>query len=465
MSGHDGIDVVLTWLSQDMRELQEQAAADLERARTIDRRIDNINSRYEEAYGDVGIDIVEELQLPEPLPAWSAALRRPAGNETASSEWSELRGQAERSLKDRGVAPSGVNLDDLLDPDEVRRIELRFMPDFSVSAHLDRWDVAMTVMAGLAAALVDVLIVKIPKDVTYLGVYPQEGSPLTKLLQESSVRHDNWLSHWAKVSYDHVNTQVTGIVVEGSGPRTHRLLTFGHDPLLGLVVGTIDIMRGGMTAVDKFGVLQVSGTFGPTEFNPFVALAKQMTHILSDGFTRMGVPVPGWTLLDFAQVGKFGSRDRTVAELARWMYLEGYDSRHFLTMATSVAALETCLRTYWIVRRELDPAFAEEIEHEGQVACSRHLGDHPRYQAMAFGAYAIAAAANAGKIAAYHGNPLALNYAEWLGFLRAAYKFAQGRSVSPTDILTRTGLANAEALANGWPDIDVDDPRLPTITA
>ena len=26
-------------------------------------------------------------------------------------------------------------------------------------------------------------------------------------------------------------------------------------------------------------------------------------------------------------------------------------------------------------------------------------------------------------------------------------------------------LSNVEALANGWPDIDVDDPRLPTITA
>ena len=360
-----------------------------------------------------------------------------------------------------GIDPSGVDLDDLLDPDEVRRIERRFMPDFSVSAHLDQWDVAMTVMAGLAAALVDVLIVRIPRDVVYLGLYSQEGSPLTKLLQNSSVGHDNWLSHWAKVSYDHVNTQVASIVVEGSGPRTHRLLTFGHDPLLGLVVGTIDIMRGGMTAVDKFGVLQVSGTFGSTEFNPFVALATQITHILSDGFTEMAVPAPGWTLLDFAHFRSFGSRDRTVAELARWMYLKGYDSRHFLTMSTSIAALETCLRTYWIVRRELDPAFAAQIDREGMIAGSHHIGDHPRFQAMAFGAYAIAVAANAGKIAVYHGNPLVLNYAEWLGFIRAAYKFAQGRAVSPTDVLIRAGLGNAEALSRGWPDLDLGDPAFP----
>ena len=140
----------------------------------------------------------------------------------------------------------------------------------------------MTVMAGLAAALVGRPHRADPQDVVYLGP-SAEGSPLTKLLQRHSVGHDNWLSHWAKVSYDHVNTQVAGIIVEGSGPRTHRLLTFGHDPLLGLVVGTIDIMRGGMTAVDKFGALQVSGTFGPTEFNPFVALARQIAHILSDG--------------------------------------------------------------------------------------------------------------------------------------------------------------------------------------
>jgi hypothetical protein len=36
---------------------------------------------------------------------------------------------------------------------------------------------------------------------------------------------------------------------------------------------------------------------------------------------------------------------------------------------------------------------------------------------------------------------------------------------SPTDVLIRTSLSDVEKLANGWPDIDVDDPHLPTIIA
>jgi len=152
-----------------------------------------------------------------------------------------------------------------------------------------------------------------------------------------------------------------------------------------------------------------------------------------------------------------------VAEIANWTYLNGYDSRHFLTMATEVAALEACLRTYWLVRRSLDPAFAADIEHEGLIAGADHVGDHPRFQAMAFGAYAIAASANAGKIAVYHGNPLAINYATWLGFLRAAFKFAQGRAVSPSDILARTSLASAEALSRGWPTVEPHEQAFPSI--
>jgi len=177
----------------------------------------------------------------------------------------------------------------------------------------------------------------------------------------------------------------------------------------------------------------------------------------------MGVPAPGLTLLNFAQFGSFGSSDRTIAELAKWMYLKGYDSRHFLTMSTSVAALETCLRTYWIVRRELDPAFADDIEHEAELTGCYHIGDHPRFQAMAFGAYAIAVAADTGKLAAYHGNPLAINYAEWLGFLRATYKFAQGRTPSPTNVLIGASLNNAAALSRGWPDLGAADPAFPSL--
>jgi len=58
---------------------------------------------------------------------------------------------------------------------------------------------------------------------------------------------------------------------------------------------------------------------------------------------------------------------------------------------------------------------------------------------------------------------LLFNYAEWSRFAQVAFQLGQSRATSPTDVLVRTGLTNVEALANGWPDIDVDDSRLPTV--
>jgi len=461
MSADDGLDVVLTWLSIDAAELLTQARADVAQAEATSREIGDPEALASTLGTQLGI---AGAATRPPAPLWSVSLRPPAAGETATPEWEALRRHAEECLRAREVDSQTVDLDDLLDPEEVRRIERRFMGDFTVQAHLDRYDVAMIAVAGLAAALVDFLIVKIPEDVVYLGAHEQGGSPLMTLLQEQSVRHDNWLSEWSKVSYDHVNTAGLGVVVAGSGPRTHRQLTFGHDPLIGLVVGVIDILRGDMTAIDKYGQLQISGTFSAMQYDPLMALVRQITHILSDGFTTMGVPPPGWTLLTFVQAGSFGTRDRTVADLARWMYTQGYDSRHFLTMGTSVAAVEVVLRGYWALRKKMDSEFAEDVQHAAAVAGSDRLSAHPRFQAMAFGAYAAAVAASSGKVAVSQGNPLAINYAEWLRFVQAAFQFAHGRAVSPTDVLIRESQANAEALARGWPELDALDPEFPSIT-
>ena len=46
------------------------------------------------------------------------------------------------------------------------------------------------------------------------------------------------------------------------------------------------------------------------------------------------------------------------------------------------------------------------------------LASSPKYRSMLLAAHGIAAAANAGKVALYQGNPLAINYAEWLAFAR-----------------------------------------------
>jgi hypothetical protein len=308
---------------------------------------------------------------------------------------------------------------------------------------------------------VDFLIVRIPADIKYLGKFHQEGSPVTKWLHNLSVPDDNWLARYCKTSYDKVR-EVSG-AIPGFAVRSHRLQTLGHDPLLGLVFGTIDIMRGGLTAISRDGkLIWIPGTGTPV-YNPFTALVTQILHLFSDGFTRMGLPLPGWPLLQFLQVGSFGEKEHTIGELARFMYLKGYDCRHFLTMSTSVAAAEVVLRGYFWVRRKLDETYEAETAHEAEVVGAATTDAHPRFQAMALAAHALGAAANAGKVAVYAGNPLAINIAQWLRFLHATYAWMETQFRSPSEVLQGHARANWLELDQGWPALDLTDPRFPTL--
>ncbi|MDT0631397.1 hypothetical protein [Rubrivirga litoralis] len=359
-------------------------------------------------------------------------------------------------------------MDDLLPAETLERLERRYRGGFTLAADLDRYDVIAAVAAGVTAAIVDSTIVRIPKGMTYLGEHIQTGSPLTEWLHSQKDPSQHWLAKagkalekTCKVTFDRVGDVAEHI--EGFGGKTHRLQTPGHDPLIGLAVGTIDVMRGGLTAISRDGMPVYLSDLGPGTYNPLEAFVWTVGHILSDFPTAMGVQPPGFTLLQALNVGSFGEKDRTVGELARFMYLKGYDSRHFLTMSTSVAAAETVIRGYFALRRRLDGSYDEDVQRQAEIAGAEKVGEHPRFQALALTAHAIAAAANVGKVAVYAGNPLAINYAQWLRFTQATWQFTQSKLRSPSDVLIGTGLANARDLDRTiFADL-VADPDFPTL--
>jgi len=345
----------------------------------------------------------------------------------------------------------------------VARIERRFVGGFTVQTHLDRYDIAMILIAGLTGALVDYLIMGSPTSLAQLRDFKPDDSPLTRFFHAHRVDSDNRLGDVAHAPFDAQTYKRSGARIPGFSPDTHRDLTLGHDPLLGLVFGTMDIMKGTVTTFGPAGQRIVLQGSHAAVANPFAAVAIEVAHLLSDAFTPDGLPAPGWTAANVLQFGSLGANNETVAKDALKMYEHGYDSRHFLTMSATVCAVELVLRAYWSLRNEFDPEYAEDLRREAEIACSSGIGDHPRYEALAFGAHAVAAAANAGKVALAGGNTLVVNYPEWLRFIEAATKFGRGRAVSPTDVLVRRGLGNAEALSRGWPDLDVDDPEFPSI--
>lgn len=450
----EGLSIALGAIDEDLKTAREHIARDA--ARETADKLDVFEARTQKLIQELGIS-------PPPnnvsLPAIPGAKTPPEPKPVAGVDWDQLVCDARERLVQRGVDVDQLALADWLDPDEVKRIEMRFSGDFTLRSKPDCYDTAAAIATGLAAGLVDFLIVRIPKDILYLRQFAQSGSPFTQWLRSFDVPADNWLATYCKTSFDkvsQVSAQITGF-----GPTTHRLQTFGHDPLLGLVIGTIDIMRGGLTAINKEGqVVTLSGQGAPI-YNPLVALTHEILHLISDGFTPMGIPAPGWSVATSLQVGHLGPNDQTVAEMARWMYLQGYDSRHFLTMTTSVAAAETILRSYFWTRRWLDQEYHAEMSHVAAVAGAITTSAHPRFQGMALIAHAVATGINMGKVAVCGGNPLAINYAQWLRFLHASFNVIQTKLRSPSDVLIGYGCTGLQALEQGWPDLD--DPDMPIL--
>ena len=288
--------------------------------------------------------------------------------------------------------------------------------------HHDRWDAldyAFVGAAGVLGALTDFLLVRIPHSVTSGRYQGQLGSPLTAWLKRRDTNvNGDWFSHWAralesrcKVPYD--ASVVEELRVPGMYPRSHRLQSIGHDPVLGLVMGVLDILRGTITGFSYDHLtghhrpFQASVSVQGIEVGLIEAFLKQIGHLASDVGTPMGIPAPFFGALQGLNTGSFGPNDRSIGELSRWMYLNGYDLRHFATMGVTPLTVESVLRGYVLLRH-----YAENGDTPVEIAAS------PKYRSMLLMAHAIAALGNAGKVALYQGNPLAINQAEWWALVR-----------------------------------------------
>jgi hypothetical protein len=269
---------------------------------------------------------------------------------------------------------------------------------YNVQYKWDQWDYLFVGLAGFLAAVVDHLVVAIPKDMTSGKYKGQKGSGLTKWLQ--SLELPEWLQKWleevAKVPYDN------------TGGSSHRSDTPGHDPILGFVFGVIDIIRGSSTTMKNGKIDIVTGVADGKGI--LEALVLQLLHLLSDVATKRGLPVPFASIFRLLDVGSFkreNGKTATVSQLMGWMYHHGYDMRHFVTMSTTPATIEIILRMYILIR-----AFVEDEDKASNIS------SNPKYRSMLLSAHAIASASNVGKVYLRAGNPLAINYAEWLALLR-----------------------------------------------
>lgn len=333
--------------------------------------------------------------------------------------WDALCSEAERAV-------GGQNdLESIFTEDELRSNEKAIYmlnEEFNSLHRLDRYDVAISAIAGILGAAVDILLVGIPQK----GAGGLEAGPLSDFIRK---KFDEKFppeemerlakSKACKVPYDAQDNRSTIMYVEGISAYYHRLLSLGHDPLLGLIFGVFDILTGRMTTIDKTGkiVSQIVENYADRrESDIFAAIAKQINHLKSDITTSMGLPVPLMGLFNLFQFGSIGEEEQTIAEIVQGMYYEGYDFIHFCSMSIPAMIVEVVVRIGYAIKR-----IKEGYSIKESIPFSLNRENHPKLSTMLFIGHTGAIAVNAGKVY-FTKNPLAINYPQWIAFAKYSYK-------------------------------------------
>jgi len=320
---------------------------------------------------------------------------------------------------------------DILSDSEIKTVQSKITSlreEFDQIHRLDSLDWAIAGIAGIIAALVDIFLIQMPKHPGFLGGKGHEGGPLSNWIRDSVKTHfspeevsqlgkENW------VPYDPSTSANLRLGVAGLGPRSHRFQSLGHDPVLGFILGVKDILNENFTAIDTNGsiITQAVNSHDPSliGMNVFQAIGRVWGHLKSDVSTPAGLPPPIFTLLQSINKGNIGKHSYTIGNVARQMYRSGYDFSHFLSMSISPLIIEVLVRLGYFAKRRYEGNKSwDAMPFEMPEGRKRK----PKLVTMLFSAHLIAAAANAGKIH-FTGNPLALNYPQWLALFR--YSFSQ----------------------------------------
>ena len=333
--------------------------------------------------------------------------------------WEELCIQAEQEVG------STTDLESLFTDEELRmnQVALRALnTDYNNIHNLDKIDITICAAAGILGAVVDILLIGIPQKTPdglkggLLSNYVRDWFN-QRFPEEEMEKLAN--SEVSKVSFDAQDNRHTTEYVTGLSAYYHRLLSLGHDPILGLIFGVYDILTGKMTTIDKTGkiVSQVMENYADRkESDIFAAIAKQIIHFKSDITTSMGLPAPLMALFNLLQFGSIGEEEQTIAEIVQGMYYEGYDFIYFCSMSIPTMIIEVIIRLGYGIKR-----IKEGNAIKDSIPFSLNREKHPKLSTMLFIGHSAATAVNAGKVY-FTKNPMAINYTQWIAFAKYSYK-------------------------------------------
>lgn len=395
-----------------------------------EQELNTVLAYQQKTLSEINIPQVDEKAIFESerlLESLSYALPTNNDKKTDFTEKQEITVPSWEQLYEKAAANVGKNseLTDFFSKSELDSNEsyIRALSsDFSSIHHLDLLDYSICAIAGILSGALGILSVGIPHN-TSDGT---KAGPLSNFIRrefdkrfppEEMAKLSN--ARVSKVPFDAQDNRHTTIHVEGLSSYYHRLLSLGHDPLLGFVVGIFDIMTGRMTTIDKTGkiVSQVMENYADRkERNIFSAIAKLFIHLKSDFTTSMGLPAPMMALFNLLQFASIGEENQTISEIVQGMYYEGYDFIHFCSASLPVLLTEIIVRISYAIRK-----LREGYSIKESIPFSLNREKHPKLATMLFIAHSAATAINAGTVL-FTKNPMAINYPQWMSFAKYSFK-------------------------------------------
>lgn len=300
---------------------------------------------------------------------------------------------------------------------ETNQLLKRYYLEFTDKHKLDKYDYAFSGIVGTIAALLDFfLVTKVDGNNVVPGKLKSGVEEFWNKLISDKKNED--LEKEFKVSYDiSLNTSKISEEILGLCPSYHRFQSLGHDPLIGLVVGVADLMKGQLTAIDGNGRFIIQSVNDADVKSLINAIITVFGHFLSDVNAKsksgkiLSVPAPLTPLLQLIQKGsiEYKGQNFTVADLSKRMYYDGYNFNHFIGMSIPVLLIEVLLRLYFVVK--------EIFFSDNDVT----MKNSPRLNMMLFMANSILFSENIGKLAITQ-NPFSINYVSWIATAKYGFK-------------------------------------------
>lgn len=391
------IDGVMNQLNSDLDKILLETQDSLNNSEFLIGEVERELLEFSIVHDEEIIFIVEEEKVAEEIfPIQKSSYTPLSLLETITfskdNSWSDYQ----RTLKDfqehNGIYVSEDPFMDLMTPSQKVALQKRIKEEFSLkNANCDQYDYMIAGTCGVIGGLVDVLFVGMPgqsplgnltDDATNQAVQlfaKMNGWKGAKEGKDPTSSAIGFLERTFKVNYDHRHSaDVDGLFKMST--QNHHIKSLGHSPdLCGLFFSLLDQFNDTATFVGIFDVINDNGIkVGETsklirvntatnELQGGNLIAKiycgfinWLGHLFSDVAGSSGalgrgsgIPIPFYSLLQFADFGSFGQHRHSFATLAVKVFEAGYDFRHGMAMAIPVAITELLTRFMWSLKQKI----------------------------------------------------------------------------------------------------------------